>query len=100
MIVGRLIGWLLLFAGLVRLGFDVKAWVTSKIWAPMALGQLWYELNRSSLNLVQAVIQRYVSARLWDQIIVNVLLWWAFAFLIGLGLILLYLFRRRQPARR
>ena len=100
MVVGRLIGWVLLFAGLVRLALDVKAWIASKIWDPIALGQLWYELNRSSLNLVQAVIQRYLSAQLWDQIIVNMLLWWAFAFLIGLGMILLYLFRRREPARR
>ncbi len=100
MVVGRLIGWILLFAGLVRLALDVKAWIANRIWDPMALGQLWYEINRSSLNLVQAVIQRYLSAQLWDRIIVNILLWWAFAVLIGLGLIFLFFFRRREPAPR
>jgi hypothetical protein len=98
MIVWRLIGWIMLLAGLSVLVRDVTAWFSTKIWAPIVVGQLWYELDRSSLNLVQAVIQRYVSPFLWDRIILSFLLCWASAVLVGLGALVLVLSRaRRQP---
>jgi hypothetical protein len=98
MIVWRVIGWIVFLAGLSVLVRDVIAWFNTKIWAPIAIGQLWYELDRSSLNLVQAVTQRYVSPFLWDRIIVNILLCWAFAVLVGLGgLILLLARKHRSP---
>lgn len=99
MILWRVIGWVVLLAGLSVLARDAARWFATKIWAPVALGQLWYEIDRSSLNLVQAVIQRYVSTFLWDRIIVSILLCWAFALLIGLGALILLLARKR-PARR
>ena len=98
MIVGRLIGWIALLAGAAVLVRDLLVWIDTKHWAPIALGQLWYQLNRSSLNLTQAVVQRYIHPFLWDSIIVSILLSWAFLVLMGLGALLLVLFRRR--ARR
>jgi hypothetical protein len=95
MIVWRIVGWGALFAGLSVLVRDMIAWFDTRVWAPIAVGQLWYELDRSSLNLVQAVTQRYVSAFLWDRVIVNILLCWAFAVLIGLGVVILLLARKR-----
>lgn len=95
MIVWRIVGWGALLAGLSVLVRDVIAWFDNRVWAPLALGQLWYELDRSSLNLVQAVTQRYISAFLWDRVIINILLCWAFAALIGLGLAILLLARKR-----
>jgi hypothetical protein len=77
---------------------DGLVWINTKHWAPIALGQLWYQLNRSSLNLVQAVIQRYIHPFVWDPIIVTILLSWAFAVLMILGVLLLVVFRKR--ARR
>jgi len=100
MIVGRVIGWIGLLAGASVLVRDLLAWFDTKHWMPIALGQLWYDLNRASLNLVQAVVQRYISARLWDGIIVHVLFWWAFAVLMVLGALLLLVFRRRKSAPR
>jgi hypothetical protein len=97
MIIWRVIGWILFFSGLSVLARDVFAWFNTKVWMPIALGQLWYELDRSSLNLMQAVIQRYVSPFLWDRIIVSILLCWVFAILIGLGAVILLLARRRRP---
>lgn len=95
MIIWRVIGWILCLAGLFVLAIDAHAWFDTKVWMPTALGQLWYELDRSSLNLVQAVIQRYISPFLWDRIIVNILLCWAFAVLIGLGALILLVARKR-----
>ena len=95
MIVGRLIGWVAFLAGAAALVRDLLVWINTKHWAPIALGQLWYQLNRSSLNLVQAVIQRYIHPFLWDPIIVTILLSWAFAVLMILGVLLLAVFRKR-----
>jgi len=95
MIVGRLIGWVAFLAGAAVLVRDVLVWINTKHWAPIALGQLWYQLDRSSLNLVQAVTQRYIHPFLWDPIIVTILLSWAFAVLMILGVLLLVVFRKR-----
>jgi hypothetical protein len=99
MIVGRLIGWVAFLAGAAVLVRDVLVWIDTKHWAPLALGQLWYDLNRSSLNLVQAVVQRYIHPFLWDPIIVSILLCWAFAVLMVFGALLLIVFRSRSPRR-
>jgi len=99
MIVGRVIGWIALLAGGAVFVRDLLVWVDTKHWAPIALGQLWYQLNRSSLNLVQAVTQRYIHPFLWDPIIVSILLSWAFAVLMVLGVLLLVVFRRRDARR-
>jgi hypothetical protein len=97
-IVWRALGWILCIAGLSVLVRDAVAWFETKTWMPIAVGQLWYTLDRSSLNLVQAVIQRYVSPVLWDRVLVPILLCWAFAVLIGLGAVILLL-ARKPPLR-
>jgi hypothetical protein len=99
MIVGRVIGWIALLAGAAVLVRDLLVWIDTKHWAPIALGQLWYQLNRSSLNLTQAVVQRYIHPFLWDPIIVAILLSWAFAVLMVLGVLLLAAFRKRSARR-
>ena len=96
MIVGRLIGWIVFLAGAAVLVRDLIVWIDTKTWAPIALGQLWYEINRSSLNLIQAVTQRYIHPVLWDPIIVNILLSWAFAVLMILGVLILAISGRRS----
>ncbi|HEV2301963.1 MAG TPA: hypothetical protein VGR91_10385 [Stellaceae bacterium] len=99
MIVGRLLGWLIVLSGLGVLARDVMVGIETHQWAPIALGQLWFDVNRSSLNLVQAVVQRYISPVLWDPVIVGLLYCWAFAVLLILGAIFLSIFRRRQRRR-
>jgi len=97
--IGRLIGWIIFLAGLAVLARDVFVSIDTKHWAPIALGQLWFDLDRSSLNLVQAVVQRYLHPFLWDPIIVTILLWWAFAVLMVLGLLILAVSGRRRRVR-
>ena len=89
--IGRLIGWIIFLAGLSVLVRDVLIWIDTKHWAPIAVGQLWFDLSPSSLNLAQAVVQRYISPFLWDPIIVTILLCWAFAVLMALGGLILAL---------
>jgi hypothetical protein len=97
--IGRLIGWIIFLAGVSVLVRDVLVWIDTKQWAPISLGQLWFDLSRSSLNLVQAVVQRYIHPFLWDPIIVTILLCWAFAVLMVFGLLILALSGRRARRR-
>jgi hypothetical protein len=59
------------------------------------LGVAWHQLDPASLNLVQALVQRYTFPFLWDPVLVTVLFapsWLVFAIL---GALLFYIGRRR-----
>jgi len=99
MIVGRVIGWILVVAGLAILAKDVIGWLDTGTLAFSATGELWFSLHNGSLNLIQAITQRYIWPTLWDPVLVTVLLWPAFL-VIGIpGLLLSWLFRRRPRLR-
>ncbi|MBX6369807.1 MAG: hypothetical protein IRZ04_17635 [Rhodospirillales bacterium] len=100
MIVGRVVGWAVFLAGLVVLGRDILGWLDTGIFAPIVLGQLWFDLSPGSLNLAQAVIQRYIHPALWDPVITSVLFLWASPFFLILGIALVWLFRRRGRRSR
>ncbi|MBI1209708.1 MAG: hypothetical protein GC191_20795 [Azospirillum sp.] len=61
-----------------------------------AFGALWFQLAPASLNLAQAVIQRYLLPALWDPAILTLLLWPAPLVLAVPGLALLLLGLRRS----
>ncbi|MEO1089615.1 MAG: hypothetical protein AAFX81_03200 [Pseudomonadota bacterium] len=47
------------------------------LWATVAgappLGQLWFSVDAPSLNLTQALIQRYLHPAVWDTVVVPLL---------------------------
>ena len=94
MIIGRFVGLVFLVAGALVLIRDLWATFVLHAWSPIALGQLWYDLNRTSLIMTQAGIQRYVSVRAWS-VIDEMLAVWACVALLLAGLGLLIAFRRR-----
>ncbi len=96
MLVWRLIGWLLCLAAAAVLISDLGALLSSGRYAPLVLGELWAMIDRASLNLVQAVIQRYVWPWLWDPAIVAVLLLPVWVVLALPGAALAWRFRRRR----
>ncbi len=91
MVVGRVIGWLLLVCTLAVLGRDLLASISEGNVAVVSLGELWFGISRSSLNTLQAGIERHVSVWLWDSVIFPMLKIWAFAYFLvpGLALVLL-----------
>jgi hypothetical protein len=93
MIVGRILGWIFLVAGFAVLVRDFTISFAERHWAPIALGQLWYDLDRTSLYITQSVVQRYVSRVLWDTAFATLLMCWASVALIVIGLALLIAFR-------
>ena len=52
----RVIGWVLLLAGVVVLGRDVLAWIDSRVLAPVSLGVLWRELHPASLQALEDML--------------------------------------------
>jgi hypothetical protein len=99
MVFGRFLGWVLFFAGLSVLVHDAVLWHESGRWAPLLVGQLWYDLSPPSLNLAQVVVQRYLWPPLWDGAIVKVLLCWAFAVIMGAGILLVLVCRPWRRSR-
>jgi hypothetical protein len=87
----RVFGLLIVLAAVWVLVTDLAATGEGAGFAPMPLGQLWYGLDPGSLNLVQAVIERYVWMVLWDPVLLTVLQWPAAAVFAGLGGLLLAL---------
>ncbi|MCW5752141.1 MAG: hypothetical protein KIT81_13430 [Alphaproteobacteria bacterium] len=100
MILGRILGWLFAALALLQLGGDLLDLVASGTFTPEPLGQVLYELHAPSLNLAQALVQRYLHPAIWDPGIQTVLLWPAFLCLGLIAALLLVLFRRRAPRRR
>ena len=61
---------------------------TSGVSGFMSLGDAWGKLNAPSLNLVQAIVQRYIHPAAWDPVLVTVLLLPVWLTLVVPGLLL------------
>ena len=53
-------------------------------------GEFWFTLHVGSLNLAQAVIQRYIHPALWDPVIDGLLQWPAWSLLGAPGVVLAF----------
>ncbi len=82
--------------GLLLGGGELVSSLQAGEWAPQLLGQLWFEFDSESLNLTQAIVQRYLHPFLWDPIIITLLLWPAWIVFFVPGILLLILFRKRE----
>ncbi len=92
----RALGWILLFASLAVLVGDGITALQTGAFRFVAAGELWYRLDAGSLNLLQSVIQRYISAWIWDNAFVPALLAPAFIILLVPGILLLLMTRKRR----
>jgi hypothetical protein len=94
----RLLGVLLLVAGLALLARDLLDFARGRGLQLEALGNLWSALSPDSLSLLQGVTQRYASDALWSGVEVWLLLQPACGVGILLGLLLMLATpRRRRP---
>ena len=101
MLIIRLIGWIFVIAALIILLIELRFWFTSGEWHLNPIGQLWYQLHAESLNIAQAIIQRYLHPSIWDPWIVAILLtpgWPTFS-TIGAVIIILCRVTSRRPER-
>ncbi len=96
MIVGRLLGWLVTAAALMAAGAEILASLEAGAYQGLAIGYLWFKIDAASLNLSQAVVQRYIHPSVWDPVISTILQWPAWITFGVLGPALAFLCRRRD----
>jgi hypothetical protein len=79
--VGGTVGWALAAVSLITLACELNAYSETGAYRAIPLGELWFNVHVASLNLIQAVVQRYLHPFLWDPIITTVLQWPAWSLL-------------------
>ncbi|MXU65443.1 hypothetical protein [Oceanomicrobium pacificus] len=89
---------LLFFAlALVRTTFDWQATVSQgDAFRFSDIGETWFALHPSSLQMFQPAVERYISVWLWESVLQPVLLWPLAPVLAVLGLIFWWLARRKR----
>ena len=70
MIIGRIIGWLVCAIALMALGAETLASLEGGGYRGLAIGEIWYLIDRGSLNLMQAVVQRHLIPSMSDGFVV------------------------------
>lgn len=95
----RILGYVLLLAGVVALGAEILRSLEAGYWQSLPLGEVWYGLDRGSLNGIQVLLERYLWDYLWDPVLLTVLLLPAWAVL-GVPGLLILAFARRQRRKR
>ena len=99
----RIFGWLIVALGLVLAARDLLISREDGAWAFQPLGELWFNWHPGSLNLLQAVTERYISEDLWFSVIQPVLNAPAFLPFLVLGVVTLIasmLLGRKKGERR
>ncbi|PJK29585.1 hypothetical protein [Minwuia thermotolerans] len=99
MIVLRILGYLLLLAGITALGVEILNSLEAGEWAILSAGEIWARIDRESLRATQVGLERYIHPYLWDPIMLNIVLAPAWLVLGLPGLILILLARRRRSRR-
>ena len=99
LVAGQVVGWLLLAAALALLGVEAIESLEAGAYQGLALGEVWYRLDAGSLNITQAVIQRYLHPALWDPVLITILQWPGWITAGAPGGALVALCRRRQGVR-
>ncbi len=87
----RAIAWLLILAAVAVTVRDGLAWLDAGAWESVPLGQVWFDLHKDSLLLIQPALERHVSPFLWDPVMTTILeapAWLAFV-LPGIALLAL-----------
>ncbi len=90
-------GVVLAIVAAAALAFEMLTALSAGTWRIVPAGEMWFSTDPGSLNLVQALIQRYLHPALWDPVIAGLLQWplWSILGAPGAALITIY-----GPARK
>ncbi len=90
-------GVLLLVIAVALAGADGVRWMQTGALEFQSLGAVWFKLDRESLNLAQAVVERRLWAPLWDPGVTSILLLPAWVLPGALSLLLFLSASRVKP---
>ena len=99
MVVLRVIGWLLIAAALLALGWDLFMWIHKGHFEPSAAGLLWYTLSPRSFNFAEHTVSGLISKSFWESLNRAVLAQ-PMLFVAGIPGLLLALIARPRRRRR
>jgi len=97
--IARGIAIALLASAVVMGGWEVARWVATGSYKAISAGELWFAIDRGSLNLMQAVTQRYIAPWLWDPVVVAILKLPVWALLGVPGALVLWCARGKRGTR-
>ena len=86
------LGTVLVVIAAAAFGYEMLAAVGGGGWRIVPTGELWFAIDTGSLNLAQAVVQRYVHPGLWDPVIAGLLQWPLWSILGGPGAALMMIY--------
>ena len=92
----RFFGALALLFAALALGVALSLSIEAGGPAFRPLGEWWFVMSKSTLNLMQAVIQRYLLPEIWDPGVQTILLWPAWGVLMPVGFLLRWLGKKRR----
>ena len=69
----RLLGRFFLLLAFGEVAIGIWIWLAGHD-VTRSAGEVWYALKPGSLNLSQAIVQRYLSPEIWEQVAVPLLL--------------------------
>lgn len=75
MLVVRIIGTVFLLTAATVFVLDMMPALSGNSWRLSSFGESWFKMHAYSLNLTQAIMQRYISPDLWDNVLQPVLLY-------------------------
>ena len=93
----RGLGILVLVLALVVLNRDVNKTLDEAALHVTKVGDLWYAVHPTSLQLLQPAIERHVAEWLWNPVILSVLTAPACLVFAVLGAVLMVLGRKKKP---
>lgn len=96
----RVLGMLLLLLAALALLDDWRFVDGALRYRPTALGARWHGWDAASLNLTQAIVERYVLPQLWTYVFLPLLLAPAWAVAAGAAVMLMGLSYVRIPVHR
>ncbi len=88
MIILRLVATAALVMALIAGVYDVVLSSRAEKAVITPLGKAWFDFDSGSLNLAQALVERYLSPGVWDPWISTVLQWPAWAVFAALAIFL------------
>ena len=92
----RMLGYAFLAVAIIAGISDASSSIALSQISMAPLGQVWFGLSPETLNLSQAIVQRYLHPALWDPGIQTLLTWPVWAVFAPLGLLFLWLGARRR----
>jgi hypothetical protein len=90
------VGAALVVIACASLGYELALAAETGSYRMVAAGEIWFKLSVGTLNLTQAIIQRYIHPAIWDPVIAGLLQWPLWSIAGAPGAFLTILFARRS----